>query len=271
MEDRHEPIVERIIHRLVRKHIAGTTMESALEVAKDLNSRNIGASLTFLSSNVTDKAKAKYITTTYSELARRIARSGIRAGMHVPLEQLGAGMDSGLAMDNFNEIVKVGNRHGVFVWADPDGVGSSCASSISRMKGVGLAIDQGEAEGYAKHVAKGGAVKLLFKGYEADGKSGAVRRLDELRKLFSRVVVSYMPEKAVSEVLKNRSRNDVDIEFEYGYSERKMGRAIRKGARVSVLVPFGKDWIKYAMNSAPEGYMRFVAGKLLKEGEQDVA
>jgi hypothetical protein len=37
---------------------------------------------------------------------------------------------------------------------------------------------------------------------------------------------------------------------------------MKKGTKISVLVPFGKDWIKYAMNNVPEGYMRFVAGKL---------
>jgi pyruvate carboxylase len=72
LED-HEPFVERILHKLVRKHIAGTTMDSALEAAKELNSESIPATITFLSGNVLDKTKAKYNATAYAELVRRIA------------------------------------------------------------------------------------------------------------------------------------------------------------------------------------------------------
>lgn len=262
-----EPIVERIIHRLVRKHIAGTTMDSALDVAKGLNGKKIPASLTFLSSNVTDRAKAKYITTTYSELVRRIARTGIKAGVHVGLDQLGSDMGGEIAMENFKEIVEVGNRYGVFLWADADGLSASAISPITRMKGVGLVVAQEKAADYAKYGDTLGAVKLKFKDYSPDGKNGIIKRIEALEKDFQNIVLSYLPEKSVSQVLKSKHKSDVCIEFEYGYSEKKIGKAMKKGAKVSMLVPFGKDWIKYAMNSAPEGYMRFVAGRLLKEGD----
>ncbi len=264
-----EPIVERIIHRLVRKHIAGTTMDSALEVARNLNSKNIPASLTFLSSNVTDRAKAKYITTTYSELVRRIARSGIKAGVHVGLEQLGSGIGSDIALENFKEIVEVGNKYGVFLWADTDGMPASAISPIAKMKGVGLVVDRNKAADYARHGATAGAVKLMFKDYSPDGKDDIIKRIESLKKSFPSIVLSNLPDKSVSQVLRSRHKSDVCMEFEFGYSEKKIGKAIKRGAKVSVLVPFGKDWIKYAMNNAPEGYMRFVAGRLLKEGNMN--
>ena len=40
---------------------------------------------------------------------------------------------------------------------------------------------------------------------------------------------------------------------------------MKKGAKVSVMVPFGKDWVKYATTNVPEGYMRFFAKRLLNE------
>ena len=271
LEQEHEPIVERIIHGMVRKHIAGTTMDSALEAAKQLNSKNIPASLMFISSNVTDKAKAKYITTTYSELIRRIARSGLKAGVQVPLEQLGAGIDSETAMDNFSEIVAVGNKYGVFLWAEPDGMKSSVTSSIARMKGVGIAINEDDAGNYKKYGRKLSSVKLVFRKPISDGKEGAMKRLESLRKSFPRLVVARLPEKDISKVLKNKQKMDISIEFEFGYSEKKIAMLAKKGVKVSVLVPFGKDWIKYAMNNAPESYMRFVARKLLKDGGENYA
>lgn len=270
LEEEHEPIVERIIHRLVRKHIAGTTMDSAIDAAKDLNSKNIPVSLTFLSSNVVDKAKAKYITTTYSELVRRIARSGLKAGVHIPIEQLGGEIDSDAAMENFNEIVNVSNKYGVFLWVEAEKPNNSTMAAIAKMKGVGIAINEDYAESCTKYGDRFGSVKLMFKDYVPKGKTGTVRRLEELKKHFPRIVLSHLPDKSLKEILKSKQKNDVVVEFEFGYSEKKIGKALKRGANVSMLVPFGKDWIKYAMDKAPEGYMRFVAGKLLKEGE-DVA
>lgn len=161
----HEPIVERIIHGLVKKHIAGTTMESALESAKELGSRNVSPSLVFLSSNVVDKAKAKYITTTYSELIRRVARSGVKGSVQLSLEQLGAGIDGGLAISNFGEVAAMAEKYGVFLWVDPDVVGHAAISAIAKAKGVGLVVSENDADGYAKYAERIGAAKLLFKEY----------------------------------------------------------------------------------------------------------
>jgi hypothetical protein len=142
-------------------------------------------------------------------------------------------------------------------------------SSIARMAGIGLVIDQDKAESYSKYGARLDAVKLLFKGYVSKGKGMTVKRVDALRRSYGSIVLAGLPDKALSEVMKSKHRSDVMIEFEFGYSERKLAQAMKKGVKAGVLVPFGKDWIKYAMNSAPEGYMRFVAGKLLKEGYDD--
>lgn len=266
--EEHEPIVERIIHRLVRKHIAGTTMESALDTAKELSSRNIPASLTFLSANVVDRSKAKYVTTTYTELVRRIARSGIKASVHLSLEQIGSNVDEALALENLNDVIELSNKYGVWMWIETDGVSKSAVSKISKMKGVGLALDEERASDY--NGAKMDSVKLICKDYDADGKGKTVKLLDSLKKSYKSIILSSAPEKAVKEVIKSKYKNDVMLEFSLGYSDRKISKAVKRGARVSILVPFGKDWIKYAMNNVPEGYMRFVAGRLLKE-DQDVA
>ena len=255
----------------MRKHIAGTTMDSALDAAKSLNGRNIPVSITFLSSNVTDRAKARYITTTYGELIRRVARSGIKAGVNVGLDQLGSGIGHEFAIDNFREIAQIGNKYGVFLWADTDGMPASAIAPIARMKGVGLVVDHGMAQDYSKFGAKVGSIKLMFKNYSPKDKKEILKIVESARKGFASVVLSHLPEGYVSTILKSKHRPEVSIEFEYGDSDRKIARAVRRGAKVSVMVPFGKDWIKYAMNNAPEGYMRFVAGRLLKEGEMDDA
>lgn len=263
----HEPIVERIIHRLVRKHIAGTTMDSALDASKAFAERHIIPSITFLSSNVVEKSKAKYITTTYSELARRIGRSGIRASVQVPIEQLGAGISESVALGNLKAVVDTGRRYGVFIWVETDGIGKSAVSAIAKMDGVGPVIDEGIADNYARN-GRFRSAKVTFRSYDPKSGSEVSKRVDSLRKLFHNLSLSGLHDKPLSAIVKGKAR-DVMVEFEFGDSDRKMNSALKRGVSVGVLVPFGKDWIKYAMSSAPEGYMRFVAGRLLKEDVED--
>lgn len=267
----HEPIVERIIHRLVRRHIAGTTMDSALEAAKSLIGRNIGASITFLSSSVLDKPKAKYITTTYSELVRRIARSGIKAGVQVPLEQVGGAIDGSAALENLGDILATASKYGVFVWVDPDGVGTAAADAVAGRKGVGLAVSESEFSSYSRYGKTVEAAKVHFKEYRPARKADAVKRLAEVRRAYGSVVLAHPTEDMLSAVMKCRDREGLSLEFGLGYGARKLGKVAVGGLKVSELVPFGKDWIKYATNNAPEGYMRFVAAKLLKDGDGSVA
>lgn len=260
----HEHIVERIIHRLVRKHIAGTTMDSALDSAKAFAERHITPNITFLSSNAVEKSKAKYITTTYSELVRRIGRSGVKASVQVSIEQIGAGIDEKVAIDNLRTIAEAGKSYGVFVWVETDGIGKAAVSSIAKMGGVGPVIQESLADGYAG-ADRFDAAKVIFRDYAPAAKNATMRRVESLKKSFHVLAVSGLPDRNLSEIIRGRAKN-VLIEFGLGDSDRKMNYALKKGANVGVLVPFGKDWIKYAMSSAPEGYMRFVAGKLLKEG-----
>jgi proline dehydrogenase len=264
-----ERIIESILHKLVRKHMAGTTMDSAIDAAKSLGDRSIPTSLMFLSSASTDRSKAKYIATTYGELIRRIARSGLKSSVHLQLDQLGSGINKEMAIENLREIANIAERYGIFLWVEPGEDAKGLYRHLAKIGKIGVVAGEKDAEELAKLKFKN--AKLMLKDFEEKEKHGGVKRIGELSRLFGRVCITYIPENLLSEIMKNKLKSDIEIEFGYGYSERKMGAAIKKGAKISVLVPFGKDWIRYAMNNVPEGYMRFVAGKLLKEEEEDAA
>ncbi len=246
-------------------------MDSALEAAKGLVGRNIGASITFLSSSVLDKPKAKYITTTYSELVRRIARSGIKAGVQVPLEQIGGEIDSGTALENLEDILGTATKYGVFVWVDPDGTGREAAQALSGRRGVGLAVSDAGFSQYARYAKAIEAAKVHFKEYNAVKKDDAAKRLAEMRRLYSNLVLSHPTDEMLGTVMKCKDWKGLSLEFGLGYGAKKLRSAAKRGIRVSELVPFGKDWIRYATNNVPEGYMRFMAGKLLNDGDGSVA
>ncbi len=267
-----------MLYRLVKRHIAGTTMSAAISKVTDLNKKNIPASVTFLSGTVDNKTKAKYITSTYMELIRRIARLGLKASVHIKAEQLGLFVDEETSINNFGEILSTGNKYGVFVWLELPNKKTDIVEALNGSKGYGLAFHEKDISDAIKFYGKLRSTKILFE----DNHNEEVKKdkkakkfnstiiLNKYIKDINNIVFSSPPEHLIKELLspKNKYKNTVVLEFKLGYSQKKLNKLIKRNKKLSVNVPFGKDWTEFAMNSVPEGYMRFLANSLLSEKKE---
>ncbi|MDE1854729.1 MAG: hypothetical protein KGH57_00185 [Candidatus Micrarchaeota archaeon] len=263
-------IAERLLFRLVRRHIAGTTMSSAIDKARELNDKKLPVSLAFLSESAHDSTKARYATTTYLELIRRIARLGLKASVQVPLDQIGFDISDEVAEKNVNEILATARNYGVFVWLEIRDHRFTLPSFIHEAKGVGYAVNVDHSDDYIYanrgHIR---ALKILCTEAHGDGKEAGKRisgKVKTAAKVVRNAVVQSPPDSAMRELLNGAgAKKSIIIELQLGYSSKKMNRITKRGARVSVYVPFGKDWEHYAISRTPERYARFLATRILKE------
>ncbi|MCL5419354.1 MAG: hypothetical protein M1354_00545 [Candidatus Marsarchaeota archaeon] len=260
-----ESFVEKVLYRLVKRHVSGTTMSSALEKAKELNKKGMPVSITFLSGGAGSRSKSKYITSTYQELARQISRLGIRAGIQVPLAQMGPESDRGAMGGNLSSIIATGNKYGVFVWAEASDVSDCDFEGFDGCRGFGYAVPSSQISGFAKAHRGAKALKVVFADSEDAGEADRIaRQLGSLPKNCTTVLLS-PPDAVARKVLGSGRPGRQILEYKFGEGGKGMKRALKRGAKVSVYLPFGKDWQAYAMNKVPEGYTRFLAGKLLGE------
>ncbi|MDE1856357.1 MAG: hypothetical protein KGH49_03955 [Candidatus Micrarchaeota archaeon] len=267
-------IVERVIHRLVRKHISGPTMGSAIARAKEYNKKGMPVSINFISSAPQDKARANYNTTTYMQLAREIARMGIKATVHLKLEQLGSGLEREYAARNLDSILAVARKAGVFVWCELTDPFSETLllEHVHDGKGMGVAVHSlEEAIRYAKANKAIKELKIMLGKKELDGKHEKTEPIESITKSLRSVVLNSPNEGLASKLSKKgtKYRSSLILEFQLGYGEKKLGKMAKKGSRISVVIPFGKDWASYAMTNVPEGYTRALANRLLHEGMGD--
>lgn len=262
-------IVEGLLYRLIKKHIAGTTMSSAIEKAKELNGRKLPVSISFLSDGSSDRAKARYATTTYLELIRRIARMGLKASIQVPLKQVGFEISDEVAARNVKEILTTANEYGVFVWLELQDLDGEIPAFLQEARGVGYAVNIKDARSYLQSNAHIKALKVLCTQKKSETKDGYARMRSGLRLASKRArntVLQSVPESMVGELLNSsNSKKSIIFEFQLGYSNKKMNRIMKRGAKASIYLPFGKDWTQYAANTAPERYARFLASRILKE------
>jgi proline dehydrogenase len=268
---KEDSLVEKLVYRLIKKHVAGTTMNSAIEKAQRFNKENIHSSIMFLSGTADSKAKARYVTTTYTELIRRISRMGLKASVHIPVSQIGGLVDNELAANNLLEIINTGNRYGVFVWAAINGnvAEASVAKRFKHFKGFGIAAPHEKADELVNkwHVK---AVKLIFDGKEKEGIEKLKGEVELVARGTRTAVFSFPPEKLIRALASSKYKKSLVFEFGLGYSSRKVKRLVARGGVASVNVPFGKDWTSYAMDIVPEGKTHFLIENLLREGERQV-
>jgi proline dehydrogenase len=96
----------RLTRGLVSRFVAGTTLEEAISVTRELQARNIDVSLDLLGETVDDLAESAIATKAYIEAVRAIADNGLNATVSVKLSQLGVGLDPAVCAGHLDELLR---------------------------------------------------------------------------------------------------------------------------------------------------------------------
>lgn len=248
-------------------------MDSAISRAKLLNAKGVPVSINFLAQPPLDKAKANYITTTYLQLVREIARLGIKASVHLKFDQLGSNISAEYASSNLESILAMSRKYGVFVWCELNDPlrEFSLLNQIKDAKGLGLCVGSIEdALEYSKKHKPLRELKVTCASRndgEKEAKQDSIESIEQIAKGSKSLILMSPKDSSVAKLTKNTSkyRKSLIFEFQLGYGDKKLNKMIRKGARLSIYIPFGKDWASYAMKNVPHRYMRLLASSLLSE------
>ncbi len=100
------------------RFVAGTTLEQALDVVRDLNRRRILVTLDQLGEGVYEEPVARQMCRAYLEMLEGIARTGVNASVSLKPTQMGLSFDRKLAEENITAIVKKAAELGNFVRID---------------------------------------------------------------------------------------------------------------------------------------------------------
>jgi len=277
----HDSLIQKLVYKLVKKYIAGTTITSAIEAAKSFNSKGIPVSLTFLTAPVDTLPKARYVASTYLELIRRIGRFGLKASLQIPIADIGFFISESSARAYLDKILETGNKYGIFVWLElPSNFRDG--EYVLNKKGIGYVVYSRSKYDidFSRKAVKISFIDGLEEEQAAEGKEShkldAKKKQDEkdilakdlalVKQMQSKAtytVLQFAPEKLMHEVVKNSAyKKSLIFEFQLGHEHKYAGLA-KKGWRTSVYVPFGKVWVDYAASRLQGRYTRMLARKLL--------
>lgn len=107
-----------LTHRFVRRFVAGTRADEALDALAGLEAGGLPSAVTYLGENVRTPAEAGRATETYLGLLDAIDRRAFRTTPSLKLTHLGLDLDEGLCVANLTRVVERAREIGARVWVD---------------------------------------------------------------------------------------------------------------------------------------------------------
>ena len=117
VEEQHR-FLKKLIFKLVKKHIAGTTSASAIKTLQQLNDKKLTGVVTFLNENDITKVKARYNANSYMQLMKQLSRLNIKSDVSIRPSQIGYGIDRKAAEENMSDIVECAESNAINVWIE---------------------------------------------------------------------------------------------------------------------------------------------------------
>ncbi len=271
--------IKKIVFRLIRKHISGSTINSAFRITKELNGRGVATTITFLNDRITDVVKARYNLSSYIQLAKQISRLNLNSGISVRPTQLGFNLPNGLFDKNLAELISGVKPAGLCIWLEyENGVNVSALvkkyaahrDSYDRL-GVELPLRHHEVDRAIASLPKNSNVKLTAHFYRSIGASGGKKQQKDKSDIYANYIGKLIKRGHTVSVLDPDERvlyglsipkeykKNLSFELPLGYNKKWLAKLIKKKVKASVYVPYGKDWIPYATNKLTEGRIREIA------------
>lgn len=276
-------IIKRLVFRLVRRYIAGSTTQSVLEAVRKLNEQGLHATVTLLNDYVEQTVKARYNTNAYIQFIKQISRLNLNSDISLRLTQIGYGIDNGLMGRNLQQVIDAANENRSRVWIEnEESIDTSELLSLYRefrgkSDGLGIEIMPTYEEGdwILELIKPKDLVKLRCRLQREESKKNKKESfntlrlyksyIDRLRAMRAHVTVLDHNAHIIGKIaaLNKSYRNDLTFEAPLGYGNRKLKKLAEKKFNISVYVPYGKDWVQYLINKLTEGRIRNIAIALL--------
>ncbi len=279
--------------KFASRFVAGETIESGVQAAKELARRDIAPSLDFLGESVSAEAEAAHARDLYLEMLDRMAASGVEVNVSVKLTQMGLDIDEALCHANMVRILDKAKALGGFVRVDMEGsdytqrtldfFSQRLYQSYGRHCGVVIQSMLRRSERDVEDlIAMRARVRLCKGAYLEPPAVAFPEKVDVDRnyvKLMQRLLTAgnypglathdeAIIKQAREFVGRERIGNDrFEFQMLYGVRRDLQVRLRRAGHHMRVYIPFGTQWYPYLMRRLAErpANLAFLLGNLVRE------
>lgn len=252
---------------VAKRFVTGETLDSAVDVARRLNTDGFSVSLDLLGEEVRDRESALQATAEYLESLDRLAAEGLDANISVKPTQLGLTIDEALATEAISRLGVKADQVGTTVTIDMEDSRYTDATVRLFEKGQATTGNYGIAlQAYMRRTPSdlsrllplGGHIRLCKGAYvepeevaltSKSGVDAAYSR--QLRTLMestpTRPAIATHDERLLAEARDLASRRTEPFEFQmlYGVRPDLQRQLVADGYQVRIYLPFGSQWYPY--------------------------
>ncbi len=278
---------KNVVWLFSKKYIAGTTLQSALDVVRDLNSKGIYATLDVLGEAVKNKEEAEIAKSHAMEALNSIVEEKLMANISIKPTQMGLSIDKDFAYEQILELVKRAKELNNFVRIDmedspyTDSTIEIYKRIFEQYANVGVVLQAYLKRSFNDTVIlnKIGTNYRLCKGIYIEPSTIAYKDKQVIRDNFMNVLENmlksgnyvgiathdkYLIEKSY-ELIKelNIPKDKFEFQMLLGVREDLRDKINNDGYKIRVYVPFGKDWYAYSIRRLQENPQ--LTGHIVKE------
>ncbi len=285
------PAVPRtVVQRLSSRYIAGSTLDDAVRVVRELNAAGKLATIDVLGEEITNADEARAIAGQYHDVLARIQDEGLESTVSVKLTGLGLELDHDLCREHLEAVVADASARGNFVRIDMEDSSTTerTLDLYRELRAAGRENLGVVLQAYLRRtvddlpgldnvrLCKGIYVEppeLAYREYEAV-RANFVRCLEALVAQGTYVGVATHDELLIREALRilgdaRLPRDRYEFQMLLGVRPERADQLVHEGHRVRVYVPFGEHWYEYSVRRLQENprmaraVASDVAGRLL--------
>ena len=272
------PAVPKPVVRLISdRYIAGTELDDACRVVKELNGHGKMATIDVLGEEITSAREARAIAANYEDVFRTIGAQELDANVSVKPTALGLKLDYSIFRANLEHVVELAAVIGNFVRIDMED--SSTTDDTLRAyrelreaghENVGVVlqaclrrtVDDVRAHadlGLNVRICKGiylEPAEIAYQGFQ-EVRDNFMLALNELLSAGAYVGIATHDEWLLreSQVVLDRhrlTRDQYEFQMLLGVRPRMGDTLVSEGHRLRIYVPFGRQWYAYSMRRLQE-------------------
>ena len=267
---------KQVVYIFAKKYIAGEKLDDAVRVVKDLNSKNIVATMDVLGEAISTKKEAEQAKIECLHVLDVINENKLNSNLSLKPTQLGLNIDEEFCYQQLCEILERAKQYNNFVRIDmedspfTDATFELYKKVHEKYNNVGVVV-----QSYLRRTlsdvqapSMNGTNYRLCKGIYIEPEEIAFKGRQEVRDNFVKVLSymlnhgnyvgiathdDYLINKAY-ELIKQKNIPKEKFEFQmlYGVKERLRDKINNDGYKLRVYIPFGEHWYKYSIRRLQE-------------------
>jgi proline dehydrogenase len=277
---------KKMVRFFASRYIAGDKLSEGIDKVKQLNAKNIIATMDVLGESIKDRDEAVQSKNESIEVLEEISRTGVNSNLSVKLTMLGLSIDFDLCLGLVTEILECAKEKNNFVRIDmEDSPVTDATIKIyeevrKKFDNVGLVLQayMRRSEKDIIRLTEEKANFRLCKGIYIEPESVAYKGKQEIRDNYLKLLKlifernAYVgiathddflidgSKKIISEM--GLSKDKYEFQMLLGVRENLRDKIVAGGEKMRVYVPFGERWYQYSIRRFKENPN--VAGQVLK-------